>query len=95
MSDIQSFIRRFHLSQDVDEVFTCGCCYWFAFILCQRFPGRSRVMYDQIENHFMTEVDGRLFDITGDVTGKYDAEPWDELDDDLLKKRIERNCIMF
>ena len=52
-------------------------------------------MYDQVENHFMTEIDGRLYDITGDVTGKYDAEPWDELDDELLKQHIERACIMF
>lgn len=51
--------------------------------MSQRFPCRSRIMYDQ------------LYDITGDVTGQYDAEPWDELNDDLLKQHIERDCIMF
>ncbi len=95
VEEIQGFISRFHLSQFVDEVFTCGCCYWFAFILCRRFADRSQLMYDQIDNHFMAEIDGRLYDITGDVTGKYDAEPWDELDDELLKQRIERDCILF
>ena len=95
MSDIQGFIRRFHLGKSIDEVFTCGCCYWFAFILCQRFQNRSRLMYDQVGNHFMAEIDGRLYDITGDVTGKYDAEPWDEFADELHKRRIIRDCIMF
>lgn len=28
-------------------------------------------MYDQVINHFVTEIYGRLYDITGDVTGKY------------------------
>lgn len=95
VGEIQGFISRFHLSQSVDEVFTRGCCYWFAFILCQRFAGRSRLMYDQIDNHFMAEIDGRLYDITGDITGKYDAEPWDGLEDEFLKQRIERDCILF
>lgn len=95
VDEIQGFISRFHLSQLVDEVFTCGCCYWFAFILCRRFEGKSRLMYDQIENHFMAEIDGRLYDITGDVTGKYDAEPWNELEDELLRQRIEKDCILF
>lgn len=93
-SEIAGFLQRFHIG-DVDTVFTCGCCYWFSLVLCLRFQGRSRMMYDQVENHFATEVDGRLYDITGDVTGKYNVEPWDEIDDDLLKRRIVRDCIMF
>lgn len=52
-------------------------------------------MYDQIENHFVAEIEGRLYDITGDVTDKYDVIAWDDLDDDLLRARIIRDCIMF
>jgi hypothetical protein len=52
-------------------------------------------MYDQVANHFVAEIDGRLYDITGDVTDTYKAEPWDDLDDDLLRARIVRDCIMF
>lgn len=76
-------------------VFTQGCCFWFASILCERFPTNSRIMYDQVMNHFVAEIDGRLYDITGDVTDSYNVEPWDELDDDLLRQRIVRDCIMF
>lgn len=94
--DISRFLRRFHAGNEtVNEVFTQGCCFWFADILCKRFPERSRLMYDQVANHFVAEIDGRLYDITGDVTDTYKVEPWDELEDDLLRARIIRDCIMF
>ena len=93
---IERFLARFHTGcTHVDEVFTKGCCFWFADILCKRFPNNSRLMYDQVANHFVAEIDGRLYDITGDVTDTYSVEPWDELNDDLLKARIIRDCIMF
>lgn len=93
-SEVDDFLKRFHTSKDIDEVFTKGCCYWFAFVLSRRFP-EGRIMYDQINNHFTTEINGSLYDITGDVTGKYSVEPWDELNDELLKNRLARDCIMF
>ncbi len=91
---VKKFLDRFHESKGVNKVFTNGCCYWFAFILHSRFED-SRLMYDQIENHFATQINGRLYDITGDVTEKYNMEPWDELDDELLKSRIIRDCVLF
>lgn len=94
VSTIEHFLARFHLADDVDTVFTNGCCYWFAVILHCRFPD-STLMYDQVENHFVTQIQGRLYDITGDVTEKYQVKPWDALDDELLKKRIVRDCILF
>ena len=94
VSQVSGFLKRFHAGSDIDEVFTCGCCYWFATILCMRFQG-GRLMYDQIENHFVAEIGGRLYDITGDVTDKYQVIAWDELDDELLRARIVRDCIMF
>lgn len=45
--------------------------------------------------NFVTQIQGRLYDITGDVTEKYQVKPWDALDDELLKKRIVRDCILF
>lgn len=92
---VVNFLKRFHSDKDIDVVFTNGCCYWFAEILCRRFPERSRLMYDQVANHFVVEMDSCLYDITGNVTDEYDVKPWDELDDDLLKQRIIRDCIMF
>lgn len=90
------FIRRFRFLSPRDEivtVFTCGCCYWFAFILCERFNGV--MMYDPVANHFAAGVGSRLYDITGDVTERLNASPWDEYEDEIHKKRIEEQCILF
>ena len=91
---INTFLLRFHDYKDVDDVFQKGCCYWFSVILHTRFPN-SRIMYDQVSNHFVTEIDDRLYDITGDVTEKYDVVPWEEYTDTLHKSRVIRDCIMF
>lgn len=94
-NSIKNFLSAFHLSNDVETVFTQGCCYWFAWILHTRFP-ESRIMYDEVYGHFVTEINGRLYDITGDVTDTYSATPWDEMpDDDPHKHRIIRDCIQF
>lgn len=95
MTEAEAFIRRFHLAPSVREVFTCGCCYWFAYILCGRFPDESRLMYDPVANHFAAEIRGKPYDITGDVTGQYDLIPWDSLDDEAHRSRIVRDCILF
>lgn len=94
---VQQFLHRFHISQDVTDVFTCGCCYWFAKILYERFllSNGAEMMYDEVLNHFGTKVSGRVYDITGDVTDKYNWKPWSEVGDDLLRARIVRDCVMF
>lgn len=98
---ILSFIAHFQGKTGAEIIidrFTSGCCYWFAFILCSRFPN-ARMMYDPVVNHFMAEIDGRLYDITGDVTGKYNVIPWDQYDsifqDSSEKERIKQYCIDF
>lgn len=92
--DISGFLGRFHECRDVDDVFTRGCCYWFANILHQRFP-LSEIVYDPVANHFATRIRGHVYDITGCVDGVYKMEPWEEFDDPLEKRRIIRDCIMF
>lgn len=96
-NSVLQFISRFTSNgqyEQVEEAFTCGCCYWFAFILISRFPN-STLMYDEIENHFAVMIDGVIYDITGDVTEKYEMSPWEDLGDDLLRARIVRDCILF
>lgn len=96
MSQVDWFINRFHEHETTDDTFQFGCCYWFAFILYRRFLREgAKIMYDQVENHFGTMIFGKVYDITGDVTSKYRWEPWEKLDDELLKARIVRDCIMF
>ena len=95
--EVLEFISRFTLDGKYDQVieaFTCGCCYWFAFILCTRFMP-AKLMYDEVANHFAAEIDGVPYDITGDITGKYDMKPWIDIDDELLRSRIIWDCILF
>lgn len=93
-AQVDQFIARFHESMDIDDVFTKGCCYWFAYILSQRFP-YAEIMYDQVANHFAVNINSHLYDITGCVDGQYSMIPWKDFDDDLEEKRIIRDCIMF
>lgn len=97
MMDVAQFLKRFHFSEDITDVFSNGCCYWFAKILYDRFAPThgATIMYDEVINHFGTKINGRVYDITGDVTFKHEWKPWSEVDDELLRARIIRDCIMF
>lgn len=94
---VQNFISNIcsiSPSENLTETFTCGACYWFARILCERFAeDGAELCYDAVENHFVARINERLYDITGDVTGKYEVIPWSQFDDELEKARIERDCI--
>lgn len=96
MKDVENFLKRFHLSENVDEVFTCDCCYWFAAVLFGRFiRDGATIMYDEVANHFGTRIKGKVYDITGDVTNKYKWVPWESITDSSFRARIVRDCIMF
>ena len=96
-NEIYNFLNRFgrnQKEQNTVEIFTCGCCYWFAFILATRFPG-STIMYDEVANHFGTKIGSSVYDITGDVTEQYEWIEWSDVTDELHRERIIRDCIMF
>lgn len=96
MSTVDSFLKRFHESKDVDSVFTNGCCYWFATILFSRFLRYgAEIVFDETECHFGTKINDKVFDITGDVTDKYTWIPWSSVTDQSRRARIIRDCIMF
>lgn len=96
MKDIEKFLERFHSSENVDEVFTRSCCYWFAIVLFGRFiRDGATIMYDEAANHFATRVKGKVYDITGDVTDKYKWVPWESITDSTHRAMIIRDYIMF
>ena len=104
---ILNFINRFTSNGTRKEVIDCfqnGCCYWFAYILLKRFEDsylpQSKIYYDEIANHFgyYDQEANCVYDITGDVTNKYNWElSFEEvINKDLLHaKRIVRDCIKF
>ena len=104
---ILNFIDRFTSNgarQEVIDCFQNGCCYWFAYILSKRFEDfyfpQSKIYYDEIANHFgyYDQETNSVYDITGDVTNKYNWElSFEEvINKDLLHaKRIVRDCIKF
>lgn len=93
---VNHFIGRFREHDRVTDAFRFGCCYWFAYALFRRFETDGAIiMYDEVENHFGTMVDGAVYDITGDVTHQFRWIPWDSVTDISLRKRIIRDCIMF
>ena len=94
--DILDFLGKFKKYGTTEEAFTNGCCYWFSVILTERFKDKgAEIMYDEINNHFGTRIFNRVYDITGDVTEEYSWFRWNDLNDDLLKSIITRDCIMF
>ena len=68
--DVHRFIERFtEHGPQVERCFCHGCCYWFAWVLTERFPG-AEVVYDALSNHFAAQIGERVYDITGDVTDR-------------------------
>lgn len=100
--DVLMFIGRFSTDGqgtrwEVVDAFTRGCCWWFAFILKTRFADQNpEIVIDLAANHFACRIQGRVYDIRGDITDMgYEWQNWDEYDDPLHKKRIADCCINF
>lgn len=76
-----------------------GNCYFFAVILKSRFKD-GVILYDVIDGHFVTLIEGIMYDWSGIVLPEEDENKhfyveWDKFDeyDDMQKKRIEEDCI--
>lgn len=81
-----------------EKCFSNGMCYWFTRILTERFPDWGpTTQYDPVENHFVVSFydTGRTYDVTGDVTDKYNLTDWSlyRMGDAKHTKRIWRDCI--
>lgn len=95
MDEVLEFVHR-RFSKDCDWM--NGNCYWFAQILCERFPHLT-IAYKHIAGHFVA------FDFPNfyyDYEGIHEADE-DEYDipeefdricliDPLLAKRLYRDC---
>lgn len=104
-SAVLKFISKFMANgqrEQVIDTFSNWCCYWFAQILYNRFERedylwhKCYMAYDIIANHFACNIDGRVFDITGDVTDQYDWKDLSHISDDYCAvDRVVRDSILF
>ena len=94
---INQFIENFQKGHDINaliETFTNGNCYHFATIL-HNIYSEGRIIYAPIEGHFMLELWGRYFDITGEVSLEHTPPLYmdEECNDKLLYERLLRDCV--
>lgn len=94
---ILDFIKKFQ-NEGTIKIFTEGCCYWFARILCERFDislYKTTMMYNNIDGHFAAKINGRLYDITGELNETADWKTWDEFreNEPIYAQTVIRDCI--
>lgn len=92
---VMQFIAHFQ-NEGTVERFTNGCCYWFAQILCGRFK-RGRMYYNPVDGHFATKIDGRIYDITGEIPPSKDWLDWlcYMVNEPVEAGRVIRACKLF
>jgi len=77
MTNIESFIAKVRDSFiGSQQVYTEGSCYHFYLILKEVFPD-AEPFYD--EDHIVTKIDGKFYDITGEVKYVADMHLFDRL----------------
>ena len=94
---VLKFIKNFEGAQ---STFLNGCCYWFAFILRERFGGC--IFYEAVEWNFVWGWRGELYDVTGCVSEKYLRDEGVHLidwatynvEDPSHYGRIARDCVL-
>ena len=89
-------LKFIHKRFPKDNNWLDGNCYYFAVILKTRFP-YGDIFYDTINGHFVTYIDGKMYDWSGIVPrdDKTHYVLWDRFDeyDCYQKERIEIGCI--
>ncbi len=97
MDKVDEFIYNIKSGErykEIEELFLQGGCYYFAKLLANKFYGE--VWYLPVDNHFVTLIDGTLYDIGGKVLKGIEVlYNWDyyqriEPED---AKRVTKNCI--
>lgn len=93
---IQDEVLEFiHRRFPIGSHFLDGNCYYFSVILKARFRS-SKMMYDVISGHFVTLINGKFYDWSGEVKPDGYLVEWDKYDeyDKLQKQVIVRDCVM-
>lgn len=80
---VESFIAKIRDSFiGSQQVYTEGSCYHFYLILKEVFP-EAEPYYDM--DHVITKIDGRFYDITGEVRRDAQSEKYERIPSYSLK----------
>lgn len=88
--EIMKFISLFEKAKDI---FLNGCCYWFAYILSERFAGD--IYYNPIDNHFAAKIGNGLYDASGEID-QDEFVTWESYrrQEPIECARIVKQCIL-
>ena len=79
---ILDFIDRFNRGAQLRELFEGEASYHFSVILKERFKDEEiYVIYHPTYHVFATHINGRIYDITGDITDDINIHEWILLND--------------
>lgn len=96
--DILKFIGNFKKGspKEIIEIFfTQNNCYHFAVILTNMFDGN--IIYDIDNNHFISEINGYYYDITGLVEEPLNSYMWKDMEekDPIEYDSVYEACVMM
>lgn len=91
---ILDFIRQFRIP-GAEKLFGTEMDLYFAHILQSRFGWDGNFVYNRVADHFACEIDGTVYDITGDVSksGKWEYWPLYSIDATERKEIYNRHII--
>lgn len=96
MEEVLYFINQFKSLHrlEIEDTFLNGYCYWFAYILKERFQGE--IYYLPIQNHYITKINDLYYDITGNIKLNEKPYNWNEYKflDELETQRLYHDCIL-
>ena len=81
MDKIETFVENFKKGFNktyLEDVFSNGNCFHFALILEGMFED-AEIIYDLDLNHFLTNIDGKIYDIKGKSTEPMNWESWETI----------------
>ena len=90
--EVLEFINR---RWQCDAGWLTGNCYWFAAILCKRFP-HLEVFYLPVEGHFVAGINGRYYDWGGEYKPEQKPISLFEIQntDPAWYHRLIRDCVL-
>lgn len=93
--EILDFIKKRFSNTDANWLY--GNCYYFAQILCMRFPW-LKVYYEPVAGHFIAGTPSHYYDWRGLVTNQLDSKPilldWIKDNEPNWYNRLLEDCIL-